>query len=235
MLNEQRSYLSGRFRGPRGGLGLLVSALLLFGAFPVQAGTLDIVVESTMAAPGTNGQFDVLLENNSASAVTIGAFSVDVLLSSTTAVSFTAIDNATTAPYIFSITGSFPPGFMGNILPMEVAGNDLAASGGQVVNPGDTWGLANVSYMVDSAAALGTVVGLSLEPVPVFLPPPGGTSLADDQGNPVDFNTVNGTITIQNASAVPEPAAVTLLGISGVILLAAARIARRGTTRPDRD
>jgi len=224
-LNEQGCYFSAKSRGPRCGLGLLVSALLFFGAVPVRAGSLDIVVESTTAAPGTNGQFDILLENNSASAVTIGAFSVDVLLSSTTAVTFTAIDSGTTAPYIFSITGSF--GFMPNLIPMEAAGNDIATVGGQVVNPGDTWGLAHVSYAVDSAAALGTVVGLTLELSPVFLPPPGGTSLSDDQGSTVDFNPVNGTITIQS-SIVPEPAAVTLLGISGVVLLMAARFARRG-------
>ena len=155
-------------------------------------------------------------------------FSVDVLLSNSSVVNFTSIDNGTTAPYIFSITGSF--GFVSNLLPMEAAGNDIALSGGQVVNPGDTWGLAHLRYLVDPSAPPGTVVGVMLEPTPVFLPPPGGTSLSDPTGAPVQFTSVNGTITI-TGTAIPEPASVTLLGISGVILLVGTRLARRGNTQ----
>ena len=118
-----------------------IVAICSAGGSPSRAGTVSIVVESTSALPGTTGSLDVLLQNNSASAVSVTAFSVDVLLADTTNVVFTAIDNATTAPYIFSITGSFPPGFSSNLLPMEASGMDLS-NGMQVVNPGDTWGLA---------------------------------------------------------------------------------------------
>ena len=91
-------------------IGLFVMAVLLLGVAPARAGSVDIIVESTKAAPGTVGQFDVVLQNNSASAVDIAGFSVDVLLSDTTNVNFTGINNATIAPYIFSITGSFRTG-----------------------------------------------------------------------------------------------------------------------------
>ena len=214
-------------------VGCLSIALLVFGAGPARAGSLDIVIQNSTAAPGTVGGFDVLLENNSASAVAIASFSVDVLLTDTTNVNFTSIDNATTAPYIFSITGSFPPGFGSNLLPMEVAGFDIAA-GVQVVNPGDTWGLAHVGYIVNPAAPLGTIVPLALELTPVFLPPPSGTSLMDPNGNPVQFSLVNGTITVGTAS-VPEPASVTLLAISIGMLALGNRLTTQSAARLGRD
>jgi hypothetical protein len=218
VLHEHRLNFSHKRRVLRTALGFLAMVLLVLGVAPARAATLDMIVESTTALPGSIGQFDVILQNNSAAAVTIGSFSVDVLLSSTTSVTFTSIDNNTTAPYIFSITGSFPPGFASNLLPMEAAGFDTAATGGQVLNPGDTFGLAHVKYLVDPAAIPGTVVGVTLEPTPVFLPPPGGTSLADDLGNPVDFTSVNGTTTVQS-TVVPEPSSVTMLALSSVVLL----------------
>jgi hypothetical protein len=231
-----KCFLGNSAKGREPCLAVIVLAAVLFltGVTPSRAGTLDMIVENTTAAPGTSGQFDVILRNNSAATATIGSFGVDVLQSSTSAVSFTAIDNNTTAPYIFNITGSFPPGFQPNLLPMEASGNDLAASGGQVLNPGDTFGLVHVRYLVDPGAIPGTVVGISLEQFPIDLPPPGGTSLADDLGNPVPFTSVNGTITIQSP-AVPEPASVTMLAISGAIVLLGARFSRRGRRHLIRD
>jgi hypothetical protein len=204
-------------------------ALLALGTSTARAGTLDIVVESTSALPGTAGQFDVLLVNNSASAVTVAGFSVDVLLTDTTFVTFTAIDNLTVAPYIFSITGSFDGGFVGQTLLEEVAGNDLAATAGQVVNPGETWGLAHISYMVDSSAPLGTAVSMVLEEFPQNSSLiPGGTSLTDAAGAQILFSGLgsNGTITV-GVPTIPEPTSVTLLATSGVIFLAGRGIARR--------
>jgi len=212
----------------------LASFLPWAGVTPSRAGAvpagLDIVVENSTAARGMRGQLEVDLVNNSSSAVSIADFSVDVLLSDTSNVTFGGIDNATTAPYIFSITGSSPPGFSSQLLPMEAVGSDLSSSF-QVVNPGDTWGLASLTYLVDESAPLGTVVGATLEPTPVFLPLPGGTSLSDASGAPVPFTMVNGTITVQNPTAIPEPASVTLLGISGMILLVGTRFARRRSMR----
>ena len=184
-------------------------------------------MENTTAAPGMAGQFDVVLLNNSGSAVTIGA-SAWTCSSRIRQPSASRPSITTQRLLAVSNTGSF--GFVSNLLPMEAAGNDIALSGGQVVNPGDTWGLAHLRYLVDPSAPPGTVVGVMLEPTPVFLPPPGGTSLSDPTGAPVQFTSVNGTITI-TGTAIPEPASVTLLGISGVILLVGTRLARRGNTQ----
>ncbi len=195
----------------------LAVALLLCGVAPARAGTLDIMITNTNTQPGTAGQFEIDLVNNSASAVNVASFSVDALLSDITNVVFTAIDNATTAPYIFSITGSFDGGFSGTLLPDEVMANDTAASGGQLVNPGETWGLAHVRYLVDPNAPLGTVVPVSLQPFPA-------TSLSDPAGADISFNGVDGTITV--GTAVPEPASFTMLAMAGVVLLAVRRSKR---------
>jgi hypothetical protein len=200
----------------------MAATLLFLGAASARAGSLDIVVENTIAMPGTIGQFDVLLQNNSASAASVAAFSVDVFLADTTNVTFTAMDDGTVAPYIFSITGSFPPGFMSNLLPMEAAGNDLSNSS-QVVNPGDTWGLAHVSYLVDPSAPLGTVIPVALEITPVDLPPPGGTSLSDPSGAQIPFDLVNGTITVGQPHMVPEPSGLAMLSMSCAILICGVR------------
>ena len=123
-----------------------------------------------------------------------------------------------TAPYIFSITGSFGAGFSGTLLPDEVMGNDTAASGGQIVNTGETWGLAHVRYLVDPNAPLGTVVPVMLQPFPA-------TSLSDPTGANIPFNGVDGTITVGTA-AVPEPASFTMLATAGVAVLAVRRFRR---------
>jgi hypothetical protein len=139
-----------------------------------------------------------------------------------TFVTFTAIDNGTTHPYIFS-GGS--TGFVPQLLPNEAAGTDTGTPG-QMVNPGDVFGLAHVTYLVDPSAPLGTVVNVMLEATSMNFSPPAGTYLRDANDNQIPgVVLVDGTITIGNP--IPEPASVTLLGIAGVIAMAGTRFARR--------
>jgi hypothetical protein len=199
----------------------LAVALLLFGIVPARAGTLDIMITDTTTEPGTAGQFEINLVNNSASAVTVGGFAVDVFLADITNVTFTQIDNATAAPYIFSITGGI--GFVPSLLPEEASGNDLSSTpAGQLVNAGETWGLAHVRYLVMPGAPLGTIIPVTLEQFPVdsgF-----GTSLSDPSGAGVSFSGLgpNGTITVGTA-AVPEPASFTMLTMAGIAVVAMRR------------
>jgi hypothetical protein len=80
MLHKHTRIFSEISRGVRIATSLLALALVVLGVTPCRAGTLDIVVMSTVTPPGMAGQFDIDLVNNSSSAVTIGSFSVDVLL-----------------------------------------------------------------------------------------------------------------------------------------------------------
>ena len=95
----------------------------------------------------------------------------------------------------------------------------MTAPGFVTLNPGDLFGLAHVTYSVDSGAPAGPVV-VSLVPA--------GTSLSDNNGGPVSFTTSNGTITISTTS-VPEPSSIVLVGL-GVALAAMFHRVVKGTT-----
>jgi hypothetical protein len=217
-------FLAGSFRAPRRLSVVVLFALAVASvlAMPADAGTLNIEIENTTAAPGTTGQFDIFVVNNTASAVNVASFYADAFLPDTTFVTFTAIDNGTTHPYIFNSTGS--SGFISQLLPNEAAGTDTGTTS-QVVNPGQSFGLAHVTYLVDPSTPLGTVVNVMLEATSMNFPSPAGTYLLDANGGQIPAVLVDGTITIGNP--IPEPASVTLLGIAGVVMLAGTRLARR--------
>jgi len=205
----------------------------LLAAESSRAGDLTITAENSTASPGSSGSFDVVVQNETAAPVTIAGFSVDVLLASTASVSFTGINNNTTTTYIFS---NIPPsntpsfGFESVFVPGEATGNDFAASGGQVLNVGQSFGLAHVSYLAASGASGGSV-GVTLEPLPVLNLPFGGTNLSDANGVTLDSTSVNGTITILGSTTVPEPSTVIMLAAAGTILLLSSRRPHPGGNR----
>ena len=231
MLITYRLGRPGRGPGSWAGPGLFAMVLVFLGALPAAAGTLDIVVENSKAVAGTSGSFEVDLRINTSSVISIAGFGIDVALpSDTSLVGFSGIDKGTVQPYIFAATGSFDGGILTALLPLEASANDTSAAiAGQALNPGDVFGLAHITYVVDPSAVPGTTfaVSLLLDSLGFSPPQPRGTSLSDGDGNLVPFNMVNGTITVQGSGTVPEPAAVTLLGISGVVLLVVTRSARR--------
>jgi hypothetical protein len=206
-------------------LGVLVTALLLLAASTARAAAMiTIVIPDVIAAPGSTGSFDVTLQNPSTSTqdVTVGGFNIDIRLADTSRVMFTGIDAMTTVPYIFTSSGSF--GFLGSVLGggIEVTGNDLASppANGVTITPGQTLGLAHVSYLVAADAAPG-VVSVPLVDLG------SGTTLADQNGGSIDFGTINGTITIPGA-AVPEPGSLVMLALGGITALMGSRKSSRG-------
>jgi hypothetical protein len=88
-------------------------------------------------------------------------------------------------------------------------------SSGATVNPGDIFGVANVSYTVDAGATPGPRT-LTIESLGA------GTSLSDQNGIVPAFTASNGILTV----AVPEPAFCGLPALGAIDLFARRRIAR---------
>jgi hypothetical protein len=186
-------------------------AAIVGGAVPCSAGGLMIEAPNLTATPGSSGSFDLLLVNTNA----IGGTSYDVSsdqfmlsLSGPLGIAFTAVSIATdpvTAPYIFVLSGTTLPGgpplstdtFPNN----QFTGIDLefALPGFQTVNPGDTFGLAHVSYAVSSSTPSG-IDTITIAPYPESL-------LTMVDGTPISFGITNGLIAV--GTVIPEPWALT--------------------------
>jgi hypothetical protein len=205
---------------PSRAVGVFAACLLFLATTTARAElVLNMIVTNSSATPGSPGSFDVILENATSSTqdVTVGGFNIDVLLANTDKVTLTKIDTNTALPYIFTSTGSF--GFQEAVLGngSEVTGNDLALPplNGMTLTPGQSFGLAHVSYQV-AANATGGDVSVPLVGIG------SGTALADENGVPiVDFSTQAGTISI--LASVPEPSSVVLLAIGFAVILIGAR------------
>ncbi len=215
----RRSCSSGSSR--RGGLGLrgaiaVALVAIVAGAAPCSAGSLpglEIVAPNLNVMPGTTGSFDLLLVNNpGAGSFNIAADQFTVSLSGPAGISFTDVSIATdpvAAPYIFVSSGTlqspFPP--LATVSPTSFTALDaeFASPFYRMVNEGDTFGLAHVSYSVDPTTPIGTTDTLTISPSP-------GNSFifTDDTGNFITAPVVitNGSITA-GPSAVPEPWALT--------------------------
>jgi len=183
------------------------------GLFPasIDAGTI-FAVESTMAAPGSTGNgLDVLLETTST--LNIGGFAVEVTTTDPD-ITFTGATTGTAATYIFSGNSLFGPDIGTTTPPTQTFdASDLATA-----TPTDisgTVGLAHFTFDVANDATPGPFT-ISLTTL--------GNSLSDPNGNTIAITGLdNGTITIEQPSSVPEPAA---LGLSALALAAGLLIFR---------
>jgi hypothetical protein len=184
------------------------------GAVPCSAGGLVIEAPSLMAKPGSSGSFDLLLVNTNLT----GGASYDVSsdqfvlsLSGPLGITFTGVSIATdpvAAPYIFVSSGTTQPG--GPPLSTDTFPNtrftgadaEFALPGFRIVSPGDTFGLAHVSYAVSSSTPNG-IDTITIAPSPTSL-------LTMVDGTPISFGITNGSIgSIAVGTVVPEPWALT--------------------------
>ena len=186
-------------------------AAIVGGAMPCSAGGLVIEAPSLMATPGSSGSFDLLLMNTNLTGGTSYDVSSDqfvLSLSGPLGITFTGVSIATdpvAAPYIFVSSGTTQPG--GPSLSYDNfpnttftgADSEFALPGFRTVNPGETFGLAHVSYAVSSSTPNG-IDTITIAPSPVSL-------LTDLAGNPISFGITNGSITV--GAVIPEPWALT--------------------------
>ena len=196
-------------------------------AVSCRADGLVIEAPDVTVAPGSSGSFDVLLLNTNAAGGASYGVSIDSLelaLSGSAGVAFTDVTINTIVPYIYTVSATTLPGSdplnFGILFPnagFTVSDSDGGSPFFQTVNPGDTFGLANVSYMVSptfSGTDTITIASLNV-----------GTSLSDIDGNAIPFTAMNGSI---STTSVPEPS--TLIQAATAVLIGLGAVWRRQTT-----
>jgi hypothetical protein len=210
---------------------ILIVTICLGTVTPCRAGGLAIEAPNlTGVLPGSTGSFDILLSNTNSTggaSFNVASDNLAVSLLGPVDVTITSVSLTTSATYIFaqSIDTNFGLPFATiNNPPTSFASNDagdVAAGypGFQLVSPGQTYGLAHVTYAISSTAT-GGVDTISIDSVNV------GTSLSDPQGNPLSFTAMNGSISLL---AVPEPASIISAATAVLIGMAVACGRRRSS------
>jgi hypothetical protein len=193
-----------------------IAATMFIGSSSRCRAGLVMTVENVTTTAGSLGSFDVLITNTNPSngaSYGVAADAVEIALTGTTGVEFTGVSIATTsAPYIFPVSGTSVGGlFSYDSFPntqFTVSDSDFVntAPYEQLIDPGQSYGLVHVSYQVlaNAPASMGTISILD-----------SGTSLADFDGNAVQFSTSNGSFIV--AGAVPSPPAL-FLTATGLVL-----------------
>ena len=193
-------------------------AAIVGGAVSCSAGGLVIEAPNLTATPGSSGSFDLLLVNTNLTGGTSYDVSSDqfvLSLSGLLGITFTGVSIATdpvAAPYIFVLSGTTQPG--GLPLSTDTFPNtqftaidaEFASPGFRTVNPGDTFGLAHVSYTESSLSLGGTTTTITIAPFPDSL-------LTDLAGNPISFGITNGSITIPEPWALTQASTAVLIGL----------------------
>ena len=180
----------------RRGMASLIAALILGNAAPCRAGGL--VIQAPDLTAGASGSFDVLLVNTNAAggqSFHVAADSFELSVSGPVSIAFTDVSINTFVPYIYVTSGTTqggPPLSLDTFpnTQFTAADSEFAAPGFRIVNPGDVFGLAHVSFAISPSSTGGT------DTIQFVFP---GTSLSDINGASIPFTT----------QLVPEPAALT--------------------------
>jgi hypothetical protein len=225
MMNRSSRAPTSQAPARRLGCVLLVGLAIHIGlAVTCRADGLVIEAPSLTVAPGSSGAFDVLLVNTNAvggASYGVSLDSLELALSGSAGVAFTDVTINTIVPYIYTVSATTLPGSdplnFGIAFPnggFTVSDSDGGSPFFQTVNPGDAFGLANVSYTVSTTfSGTDTITIASLNV---------GTSLSDINGNAIAFMAMNGSI---STTSIPEPS--TLIQAATALLIGSGTVWRR--------
>jgi hypothetical protein len=211
----------------------LVLTATLGPAAPCRAAGLVLEAPNLIVAAGSSGSFDVLLVNTNpagGASFDVAADSLGLALVGPLSVTFTEVSiNTVAAPYIFVTSGTTVPGGLPLSLDtfpntqFTASDSEFAAPGFRTVKPGDTFGLAHVSFAVSPTSPIGTEDTIALTSP--------ATALSDQNGNAIAVSLVSGSIA---TAVVPEPAALTEAATAAILGLGSfwwRRRRRRATPR----
>ncbi len=200
-------------------------AMSLGPAVPCRAGG-GLVIQLpnlTNVAAGSSGSFDVLLVDTDpvgTPGYNVAEDNFELTLSGTTGFRFTNATINTSATYIYvqsTDAGSSLPLSLNSFPNTDFIATDAESAPPnffRTLNPGDVFGLANVSYTVDpgaSGTAMLTIANLGVS-----------TTLTDINGNVFPLTAMNGSI---STSSVPEPS--TLIQSATAVLIGLGLVWRR--------
>ena len=225
------------FRLSSGWLGGCVALWFgLAGLNFAQAGVvLQIFPQTATVAPGGTGTFEVLFTNTGGDSVFPAAF--DLNLVADAGISFTNVSTSTvTDPYLFTgmdtVVSLGYATFTNDSLPtgnLSVA-DTLFTDPYKEVLSGASYGLALVSYKVDSNATAGSY-NIEINPASSALY---DAASNDISGGKTDFYSFqNATITVSAATSVPEPSSLMLAGLGSLTALVLSYRVRHQKTASD--
>ena len=214
-----------RFFSSQPGFGLLLILSLLH--IPAQSrGELAVqIINSAGATPGGTGAFDIVITNPGGPSVDLYGFSIEFTVNSTN-VTFTSADTSvnTALGYVFA-NNAVPALALGGMDQDGFVSDDNYASNGsggyqfayQTIAFGETYGLAHISYTMNSGA------GLTGDYSVAVLPDSGSgfgsstyfTTYGPDGNGGVDYGTslaISYSATTGSIAVVPEPSTLVLGG-----------------------
>ncbi len=203
------------------GLLLIVLAMNPGFAGTCRAAGLVIQAPNLTVAPGSSGSFDMLLIDTDpigSPAYSVAGDSLELTLTGSADIAFTNVTINTIVPYIYAVSATTLPesdplnfGITFPNTSFTVSDSDGGSPFFQTVNPGDKFGLANVSYTVSpTVSGTDTISSLGI-----------GTSLSDTNGNPIAVTSMDGSI----STVIPEPS--TLIQAATALLIGLGAVWRR--------
>jgi hypothetical protein len=190
----------------------LIATMTIGHVAPCRAEGLVIEAPNLTATPGSTGSFDVLLVNPAdGTSHDVAADSLGLSLLGPLSITFTGVSiDTVAAPYIYVTSGTTQGAgpLSTDTFPntqFTASDSEFAAPGFRTVSPGETFGLAHVSYAVSPTSPGGTDTLAFGSPA---------TSLSDINGLAIPFSISNGSITV---AIVPEPATLTLGATAAIV------------------